>query len=222
MNKAQAILERACYAFGRRELANTLSKEGWESAECVELNIWARLFKDNLDSFDTNKIDQLGKPISDLLDAIPHLRHTAVHRHRWSANKVVQFIVDAEALAFVLCDESCLQTLTHLRREAQLAMEEFGRNKDLLESRLANKLTEIALERAELDRIEQKAIQDMLNEDRDYQALAGFNLEQAIDMPETALCSLAPSEHEMTSNSELEVSTDDFVETSLHDSSEAL
>jgi len=49
----------------------------------------------------------------------------------------------------------------------QLTIGELNRNKDLLESKLNSKFKKIADERAELDRLEQLAVEEMLREDRE-------------------------------------------------------
>ena len=98
--KVQAILEDPCYAFGHKMMRDILQKEGWDCPESVELNIWARVFRGNEDKFHADQLDELGKPIPEFLDSIAQLRHTAVHRVRVSANRVQQFMMDAESLQY--------------------------------------------------------------------------------------------------------------------------
>ena len=202
--KVQAILENACYAFGHEKMGDVLQKEGWDCPESVELNIWARVFRHNEDRFDAEKLLDLGKPFSELLDSIAQLRHTAVHRVRVSANKVCQFMTEAESLANILHNDTCARTLSRIRREAKQVIDELGRNKDLLESLLNEKLQEIDAQRRELDRLECKAVEDMLREDKEYQTLASANLEQAISAPETIQYSASTPEHYTSSEAEVE------------------
>lgn len=203
--KVQAILEDACYAFGYKMMADLVQKEGWDCPESVELNIWAGVFRHNEDKFDTEKLLDLGMPFPELLDSIAQLRHTAVHRVRVSANKVHQFIIEAESLANILHNNTCAQTLSRLRREAKQVIDELGRNKDLLESMLQEKLQEIDARRRELDSLECKAVEDMLREDKEYQTLASANLEQAIGAPETTQQRSSTSEHDTSSEAGVEV-----------------
>ena len=93
--------------------------------------------------------------------------------------------------------------LSRLRRDVQQVIDELGRNKDLLESVLKEKLQEIDARRRELDSLECKAVEDMLREDRDYQTLASANLEQAIGAPETIQHSGSTSEHDTSSEAEV-------------------
>lgn len=91
-----------------------------------------------------------------------------------------QFLVDAEALARLLGDEYSTEQLNRLRVSTQMTIEELKRNKDLLESNLSLKLRKIAAQRAELYRLQGLAVEETLNEDRQYQRLAGRNLNQAV------------------------------------------
>jgi len=208
--KVQAILEEACYAFGHKMMGDILQKEGWDCPESVELNIWARVFRCNEDKFDVDKLVELGKPFPELLDSIAQLRHTAVNRVRVSANTVQQFVTEAESLAIILYNDMCAQMLSRLRRALQQVIDELGRNKDLLEAVLKEKLQEIDARRRELDSLECKAVEDMLREDKEYQTLANANLKQAIKVPETIQHSASTSEHE--TGSEVEVEVENFAE----------
>ncbi|KAG9228717.1 hypothetical protein BJ875DRAFT_489597 [Amylocarpus encephaloides] len=203
--RVQATLEDACYEFGHRMMGDILQKEGWDCPESVELNIWARVFRGNEDKFDAEKLLELRKPFPELLDSIAQLRHTAVHRVRVSANKTQQFITEAESLATLLHNYTCARMLSRLRREAQQVIDDLGRNKDLLESILKEKLQEIDARRRELDSLECNAVEDMLREDKEYQTLASATLEQAITIPTTFQQSAYTSEHDTSSEAEAEV-----------------
>lgn len=205
--KVQTLLEGACYNFADKALRDILAKEGWDCPESVELNRWPRVFLSNQDKFSADAMDELGEPLAQLLDSMTQLRHTAVHRLRVSVKRIDQFMVDAESLVRLLQDDACIRMLSRLRRETQLTVDELKRNKDLLESSLAAKLKEIAAQRAELEQLERVAVEDMLKEDKDYQAFAGASLSQAIMSPETMLQSEAATENETDS----EVDVDAFL-----------
>ena len=194
--KVQDLLEKACYSFGQKTMRDVLEKEGWDCPECGELNRWATILLSNENKFSSESIDELGKPFSQLLDTIAHVRHTAVHRLRVRVNRIEEFMVDSESLARLLQEDTCALALSRLRRETLLTIDELKRNKDLLESRLAETLKRTAAQKAELERIEHMAVEDMLREDREYQFLASINLEQAITSPETVVRSLATTDNE--------------------------
>jgi len=145
-------------------------------------------------------LDELDKPLKDLLNTIANLRHTAVHRIRISVNRLELFLRDAESLSRLLRDSDCITKLSRLRRETHLAIEDIKRNKDLLESQLAMKLKEITAQRAELDRLEQSVIADMMREDHAYGLFAGSALNQAIEAPDTMLHSAAATEQDHDSD----------------------
>ena len=145
-------------------------------------------------------IDEVGKPLTQLLESITQLRHTAVHRLRVSANRLEQFVIDAESLSRLLRDDSCAQQLSRLRRETKMTIDDEKRNKDLLESKLSSKLKKIADQRAELDHLEQMAISDMMKEDKEYQIFAGANLDQAIESPVSVLQGVAGTQRETESD----------------------
>lgn len=204
--KVQHTLERACYNFGQKKLSGVLQREGWDCAEAVELNRWPRIFLTYKGEFPVDELVNLGKPFPGLLDSITQLRHAAVHRIRLSANSTLQFIVDAESLAKLLHDDVSINVISRLRRETQITIEELKRNKDLLESRLAETRKQLAARRAELERQELDAVDNMLKEDREYLSFAGANLEHAMDSPPTIIYSRAATEDELSSEADLEES----------------
>ena len=191
--KVQGILEKACYEFGARELKETVQNEGWGCAESAELNRWPQIFLLNQDKFLPTDLQELGKPFAQVLNSITQIRHTAVHRLRISANRLEQFMIDAEAIARLLRNDNDVQRLTRLRVNTQVTIDELKRNKDLLESKLSSKLRKIASQRAELDRLEHVAIVEMLKEDNEYKLLAGANLEEAIRSPDAVVQSNPPT-----------------------------
>ena len=212
--KVQAILESACYNFGLRKLKDVIEREGWDCPERVELNIWARTLLSNQSRFQETDLKRSGKPFSELSDSISHLRHTAVHRLRISANALEQFLVDAESLSQLFQDDNCTRRLTRLRRETQVTIEDLKRNKDLLESKLNSDLKKIAEERAELDRREDLLVEEMLREDKEYQNLAGANLDAAINSSGTPTQSATHTEVGPRSESDFET---EFTRTTSND-----
>jgi hypothetical protein len=104
------------------------------------------------------------------------LRHTAVHRMRLTANRVLQFIVDAEALANLLQEENFIAQLSTIRRQTQNTIEELERHKDLLGAKLEEIKRQIASNIAELKRQELEAIKNTMKEDREYTLFAGKSL----------------------------------------------
>ena len=73
-------------------------------------------------------------------------------------------MIDAESFSRLLHDDSRVQQLSRLRRDTQLIIDDVKRNKDLLESKLKSELKKLTDQKAELERLEQVAVGDMLKE----------------------------------------------------------
>lgn len=162
-----------------------IEKERWDCPEDVELNKWARIFRENEDRFDANKLAELGKPFPDLLSSIAEIRHTAVHRLQISANTILRFLRDAESLAYLLTEPQPAQQICSLRRETQQLIEELGRHKDLLETVLRDKMHDIDRRRRELDKLEQDAVEEMFKADREYQTFVSLSFGVTLSAPAT-------------------------------------
>lgn len=181
-----------------------MQREGWDCAEAVELNRWPRIFLTYEDEFEADDLEDLGKPLADVLNSITQLRHTAVHRVRVTSNRVVQFIVDAESFANLLQNDQYASMLSMIRRQTQEIIGELERNKDLLESRMAETRRQFAARRAELERQERKAMEDLEKEDKDYTIFAGATLEESLNAPSTVIHSHASTEDELSSDADFE------------------
>lgn len=184
-------------------MPDVLQEKDWDCPEAAELNLWAAEFTKRQNEFADKEID-IGKPLETLFRSVADIRHTAVHRVRVSARGVEQFLLDGEAFAMILDEELCQQSLARLRRNTQLAIEELERNKHVLSSKLEETLKRIATQRAELDRQEKAAITEMVEEDGEYQLLAGTNLELAVETRDTSATTAATPANETGSDTEEE------------------
>jgi hypothetical protein len=113
-------------------------------------------------------------------------------------------MVDAEALVRLLRDNDRVQKLSRIRVETQLTLGELKRTKDLLESKLTSKLKNIAAQRAQLDELEQMAINEMLREDKECQISAGDNLNQSVGSPDTVIQSETSTDADAKSEADLD------------------
>lgn len=102
-----------------------------------------------------------------------------------------------------------------LPQDTQSAIDELERNKHILRSKLEDTLKRIAAQRAELDRLEEAAVTEMVKEDSEYQGFAGTNLEQAIESSDADLLTAAALEEETCSEMNDTDSVEDFGESSL-------
>ncbi|KAI4645039.1 hypothetical protein J4E93_005838 [Alternaria ventricosa] len=162
--RVQYTLEKVCFDFAQERLAGLLHREGWDCAEAVELNQWARtllIYREEL-KLDDMKDDV--KPLPGLMESIVQLRHNAVHRVRLSSSGLLQHLTDAVLLAQLLHNHKCGKFLSNIRQRAHDAIEELVRNKQLLDGRLADIKTEFAAKRAELERQEAALLEATVKE----------------------------------------------------------
>ena len=88
----------------------------------INIDIWSKTFKTV--QFSNGSISGLGKPLSELLDSMAHLRHSAVHRTAISVNRVLGFLIDAERMVTLLEDEDAASDITRLRGTLELVIDE--------------------------------------------------------------------------------------------------
>jgi hypothetical protein len=138
-----------------------------------------------------------------------------VHRIRVTARGIEQFILDAESLITLLGDTVHQSSLTKLRRDTQLAIEKLERNKHILTLKLEEALKRIAAQRADLDCLEEAAINEMVKEDGEYQAFTDTNLEHAIVSSEETALNAVATENETGSDMDDTDSIEEYVESSL-------
>ncbi|KAI0191402.1 hypothetical protein EV127DRAFT_363792 [Xylaria flabelliformis] len=170
LTNVQSILEEVCFDYAERFMPEILKKNRWDCSEAAELNLWSAEFLQRQNEF-SDRAEDVRKPLNSLLRSVADIRHTAVHRICISAKGLEQFLLNAEK-----------------------------RNKHVLSSKLKETLKRIAAQRAELDRIEEMAISDMMREDGEYQAFAGRNLEEATISSQAPTVVTAVKEDETGSN----------------------
>lgn len=162
--RTQYTLEKACFSFAERELGGLLQREGWDCAEAVELNQWARTLSNNREVLHLADANDSGKPLTTILDWITQLRHDAVHRVRLSSSNLLQRMTAAVLLARLLQDDECGKVVSHIRQKTQTAIEEMVRNKQSLDTKLAQIKEEFAAKKAELERQENALLEAAVKE----------------------------------------------------------
>lgn len=177
MTEVQALLERSCFAYGQITFCEELKRRGWDCPESVELNAWTPVLLEQQAKVNPELVAQRGRPLPEILNSLSQLRHTAVHRIRVTANRIYQFVCDAENLSMILADCECSKHLANLRRGLESTIDDINRNKDILESSYVEMLKHLAEERAKLLRQEKAAHEHLLSEDKKYQARVTTTLE---------------------------------------------
>ncbi|KAI4657817.1 uncharacterized protein J4E78_006206 [Alternaria triticimaculans] len=164
--RVQYTLEKTCFNFAQERLAGLLYREGWDCAEAVELNQWARTLLIYREQLNLDDVKGDVKPLPSLMESVIQLRHNAVHRVRLSSGELLQHLTDAVLLAQLLHDDKCDVFLSNLRQRTHDAIEELVRNKQLLDGRLADIKREFAAKRAELERQEAALLEAAVNDHR--------------------------------------------------------
>ena len=159
-----------------------MQREGWDCAEAVELNQWARTLLIYREQVKLDDMKDDIKPLPSLMESIIQLRHNAVHRVRLSSSGLLQHLTDAVLLAQLLHNDKCGRFLSNVRRMTHDAIEKRVRNKQLLDGRLADIKTDFAAKRAELERQEAAL------------------LEAAVKEHKTPMVSVSGSLHRMSDN----------------------
>ena len=99
----------------------------------------------------------------------------------------------------LLKNEEGLKVIAKLRRDTRSAIEELERNKHVLISRFEETLKRVAAQRAELDRIEEAAVAEMIKENGEYEAFTSTNLEQDIECSGSDAVKVASVQQETSS-----------------------
>lgn len=187
--KTQEVLESACFRFAEKAMPEILQKREWHCPESAELNLWAVEFLKRLKVFGKRafRAPSPSKPLKELLPSIAQIRHHAVHRIPVTAKELEQFMLDGETLAQIFEDQSAIDVMSRAKHQVQKAAAEMENRKNMLETRLAKVLQEVADKRAELDRIEEEAIADMQRKDKEHQLFAGACLQENIWSDDSAI-----------------------------------
>ena len=116
----------------------------------------------------------------ELLKKTSQLRHTAVHRLRTTATGTKRLLESGRALLEALNDEKRAACIRDIEAELILTIDEMERNTSLLEAKMEKQQIELAERRAELDRLEQQMIEDMLSDDVENRSALGSALESLL------------------------------------------
>ncbi|KAL3587888.1 hypothetical protein FPOAC2_13787 [Fusarium poae] len=99
MVQLQRYIERACYVFGRGELRETLSQNGWDCDEAVTLDRWMREFIDRPGIFD---VGASAESLQSLFRRLREIQAVTLNRTRLTSDEIHEFLSDACALMVVL------------------------------------------------------------------------------------------------------------------------
>jgi hypothetical protein len=116
----------------------------------------------------------------DVLVSTDQIRHSAVHRLHISAKGIACMLTSAVTLTKMLRDTDATGKLEAMAGKLAASIEEAEWDTTILENKLAKTLTVLADRRAELDRLEEEAIENMLKEDKENKTAIGLALGDCI------------------------------------------
>lgn len=172
----QELVEESCFEYAQQHFPHLLAMNDWDCPEMVELTEWTKL----LSQHSLHPAGATNKPMDEIFGLLRDLRHSAVHRLRKTATGIERLAENAQLFLETLEDVFRSEKVSVLRKELKSAVEELGRNKDLLEGKLRAQLEEIHIKRAELDACEKDAIEFMGHEDLKCQNDIGKGLESVV------------------------------------------
>ena len=181
LTRTQQLMEHACYNFFRATVSKLLQERGWDCPNSVELNKWAQLLKSYERKIIPERLVALDRPVSEVLDSMAQLRHTAVHRVRAPVMQVKHFLDEAETVGHLLGGAECDPSLARLHETAQPILHDFHRAIRLLASSLEAERAEIASTRLQLDDRKASIAVNASRKINEQKAAAGLALEGIID-----------------------------------------
>lgn len=179
----QRFLEDACFQFAQRQMPSTLSDNGWDCAEALELNLFVKeLSCQGLAS----KLMPATKPSTEkLLVSVADIRHAAVHRSRLSAHDVDRTLQNSEQFLALIGDTERLERIKDLRRDAFASLAQLDLEEREACSALDLRKKEIERRRIELKRLEEAAVMDMEQTRGRFRGVAATNIMRAISSTRT-------------------------------------
>ncbi|KAF3920609.1 hypothetical protein ABW21_db0202982 [Orbilia brochopaga] len=124
ITEAQRLLEHSCYDFVHRWIPSRATSAEFAHPESAELNKWARLIGDYLSrlppsAYDGSVYEYRVGQFQTVATRLENLRHTAVHRLKAEARRIIDLLDLAVGFALFLRDEGRASTLRGLWRHAR-------------------------------------------------------------------------------------------------------
>lgn len=181
LKTVQRLLEDCCYDWAVQWIPAVLEEQGWSCSEAVELSTWTATIPQRFDAFSFDATTLGSREALTAVFAATHsLRHAAVHRLRTSVKGIERMLKHAVNLATALQDTERQSTLHGILKELRNTMQTMELDKNDLENQLDEELRNIQEKRAALDRMEQEAMLNMLQQDQENTARISSLFERSI------------------------------------------
>ena len=182
----QASLEKVCFEYIMRTSPNVLQETqnqwGVDNPHALELNQYIWLFV-KLNAFGSKSVgpDNNKSMWKKLHQSLVLLRNVAVHRKRSSVPSLRRWTHDAYTLATMAGDSKAAAQFETLGRYLEVEQRRLYADRKEAEKRLLVTVKELAAKRAELDRLEQEAMNRFSEEHKEIHARNSADLSKAID-----------------------------------------
>lgn len=182
----QASLERVCFKYIMRTTPKLLqgSRDQWEidNPHALELNDYMRLLT-KLDAFGLKPVEQDNdrSMSKKLLNSMSLLRNVAVHRKRSNIPSLRRWVHEAYTLATIAGDSKAAAQFENLGKHLVIEQQRMKADRKEAEERLLATVKALASKRAELDRLEQEAMNRFSEEHKQIHAHHSADLSEAID-----------------------------------------
>jgi hypothetical protein len=167
----QASLEQVCFGYIHREDLEILeeTQKRWEidSLHALELNQYIYLLSKRKE---LESRSGRSRSAQDLYESLIALRHHTVHRARVNIQALRRWISDASISAAVLGDSTAAARFAPLGKYLTTQLHRVEADKREAEDRLLATVKDLAAKRAELDRVEQEAMNKYHEEHKQFSA----------------------------------------------------
>jgi hypothetical protein len=154
----QRYIERACYAYGCREIPTTLSQNSWDCDEAVTLDRWMREFLNRIEIFDTTASTE---NLQSLFRRLCEVQRANIDRTRLTLDEIHEFLSDARRLMGVLNVTEYEELIKKLEVDIGKLLTDFDERNRSFRQRRDGKMKQIQSERARLDRLEKEIIAEV-------------------------------------------------------------
>ncbi|KAF9784859.1 hypothetical protein IL306_006604 [Fusarium sp. DS 682] len=178
MMQLQRYLERACYAYGCREIPATLSQNGWDCDEAVPLERWMSEFFGQCENFET---EASVESLQSLFRRLREVQRITLHRTRLTSDKIIEFLSDAHTLMMILNVREYEELIKKLELRIRQLLVDFDDRNRSFRRRRDEKMKQVQSERTRLDRLEMAILAEMEDDMEGSQRMVKREIRSALD-----------------------------------------
>lgn len=176
LNIAQYILEKCSYDWVEKWCTHRIEPYMRGVPEAGELSHWTRMIRSEMAKVPKEAWLEVDEKAQKIQSEIHQLRHSAVHRLRWTVSRIQRLLDAAVLWARIVRDEPAERRLKDLQDAVRAAHRQMAQNADFLERKITNELQEIEDQRLALLRLRNEKIQQYLRDDGEFCGAVGEGL----------------------------------------------